>query len=125
MISPHILSIILKKVKKCIELNHCEKAIAELDTLESRDLDPFYFPHSDDIKNTLWKAQLLLILECPLESLMLIADVRNILDEIMIKNLWMADRLSNEKATEDSIGNLIYLPFDLRFMIFQDLLKSL
>jgi hypothetical protein len=123
-IGPHILNLILKKVKKCIELTFYEKAIAELDIIDKRPLDPTFFSPevAEAVKNKLWRAQLILVLECPGEALELLADVRLVLDGIFIRTLWISDRLLKP---DGDVGDLGKLPYDIRFKIFQDLIGSL
>lgn len=123
-IGPHILNLILKKIKKCIELTFYEKAISELDIIEKRPLDPSFFTPevAEAIKNKLWRTQLILILECPSEALELLLDVRLILDGIFVRNLWIAERLIKH---DHDIGDLNKLPYDVRFRIFQELIGSL
>lgn len=125
-VTPHILNICLKRIKNIITHGDYDRAVDEADTLIARKFDPEFFtaPMVELITDRLDMVIIFLWSYTESAALEMIQHIRKtVLDPIFVKNLWLANRILNEKKRD--IGTLDELPDLVQFEIRRILYSAL
>jgi hypothetical protein len=138
MLSPHILSLRMKRIKSLLTaLEDDERGCAEIDRLAASKLDPVYFGAdvTKAIKQNLALASLMMVQFHKDIAMGYLSNIRNILDRVMIRELIFANRLVKELppvppdagagSEYDLIGTVSQLPDLVKMNIYQILYRDI